>query len=476
MLPMALHATNRRGLAALCGCVVLLVACSGDTGSTAASEAPAPSTSVSPDPSPATAERSGRCGGPRVQPPDDVPRYDMSLRVDPVEGVVTGRSVVTFVADRPTRRVVFRLWPNGPRLAAEGAELVVEDAALRGGGGKVERPDPTTLVFELDEKLPAGDDVVAELRWRLELPGAILDRISQNGDSIRLGSFFPILSWEGERGWATDPPTTTLAESSTSPTADFDVSIEVPPDLDVIASGREQKPGRWAGRDLRDFAVAVGRFDIARATVDAPRPVEVTVGVAEGLSSSDEDFARAVERALKDLSTRYGPYPWPTLTMAVMPDLGRSGIEYPSMIFQGDDSLRWATTHEVAHSWFYGLVGNNQARDPWLDEGVTSWAQARGDDILGYFRDYELAGGARGRLGRSMRFWDGHEADYYDGVYVQGVKALDALGKARRVDCALRRYVAANAYGVATTEDLVEALEESFPRAGRVLKRFGARP
>lgn len=399
----------------------------------------------------------------------------MSIRIDPSVGTVVGTSEVTFVADRATRRLVFRLWPNGPRLAAEGTELVVEDAALRGAGGSVERPDPTTLVFELDDRLPPGETVVAELRWRLDLPGAILDRISQNGDSIRLGSFFPILSWEGARGWATDPPTTTLAESSTSPTADFDVLIDAPEELDVIATGQKEGPGQWTAQDVRDFAVAAGRFDITKTTVDAPDPVEVTVGIAEGLDSSKRDFADAIARALKDLSRRYGPYPWPALSMAVMPDLGRAGIEYPSMIFQGDDSLEWATTHEVAHSWFYGLVGNNQARDPWLDEGVTSWAQARGDGLLGYFRDYELSEAASGELGRPMGFWDGHEPDYYDGVYAQGVKALDALGKARRVDCALRRYVAENAYAVATNEDLLDALRESFPRAARVLKRFGAR-
>ena len=400
----------------------------------------------------------------------------MSLVVDPGTGVVTGTSRVTFVAERATRRLVFRLWPNGPRLASEGAELVVEKAGLVGANGAVERPDPTTLVLELGRRLDPGEPATARLRWRLELPGAILDRISQNGDSIRLGSFFPILSWEGERGWATDPPTTTLAESSTSPTADFDVTIEVPAGLDVIATGREKAAGEWAAEDVRDFAVAVGRFDTVLVKVDAGRRVNVVIGVAEGLDPDPQDFAQTVERALQDLSRRYGAYPWPTFSMAIVPDLGRSGIEYPAMVFQGEDSLRWATTHEVAHSWFYGLVGNNQARDPWLDEGVTSWAQARGDRILGYFRDYELTDASRGRLRRSMPFWDRHEDDYYAGVYVQGVKALDSLGEPRRVDCALKRYVAQNAYGVATTVDLLAALEPSFPRAARVLARFGARP
>ena len=412
---------------------------------------------------------------PRAGPPDDVPHYDMSIRVDPGAGTVAGRSEVTFVGERRTRRLVFRLWPNGPRLAAEGTELTVQKAALVDARGSIEYADATTLVFELRRHLPAGDEITARLRWRLDLPGSIYDRISSRGESIRLGSFFPILSWEGERGWATDPPTTTLAESSTSPTADFDVTIRVPKGLDVVATGREKARGEWVAEDVRDFAVAVGRFDHVRRTVAAPRPVDVTVGVAEGLDVRGEEFAAAVARALRDLSRRYGAYPWPTFSMAVVPDLGRSGIEYPTMVFQGEDSLRYATTHEVAHSWFYGLVGNNQARDPWLDEGVTSWAQARSDGILGYFRDYDVPEAAQGRLRSEMTFWDGHEDAYYGGAYAQGVKALDALGDPRRTDCALRRYVAVNAYDVATDADLVDALRSVHPHAKRVLARFDER-
>ncbi|HEX2057451.1 MAG TPA: M1 family aminopeptidase [Actinomycetota bacterium] len=436
---------------------------------------PAPVTER-PQPSPPATEEARGCETPtRSAPPDAAPHYDMSIRVDPRAGVVSGRSTVTFVGDRATRRLVFRLWPNGPRLAGEGTELTVENATLVEGRASVASPDPTTLVFDLRRRLRPGDEVTARLRWRLVLPGPIYDRISNRGDTVRLGSFFPILSWEGERGWATDPPTTTLAEASTSPTADFDVTIRAPQGLDVIATGREEGGGRWSAQDVRDFAVAVGEFRTVRYKLELPRPVDVVVGVATGLDRDPRDFADAIERALKDLSRRYGPYPWETLSMAIVPDLGRSGIEYPTMIFQGRNSLRTATTHEVAHSWFYGLVGNNQARDPWLDEGVTSWAQARGDGILDYFRDFEVSGAAAGQLGRGMTFWDAREESYYAGVYAQGVKALDALGDPPRTDCALRRYVAVNAYGVATPADLVDALRETYPRAERILARFGVR-
>ncbi|HEX2295150.1 MAG TPA: hypothetical protein VHN37_07570, partial [Actinomycetota bacterium] len=183
----------------------------------------------------------------RNRPPENVPHYTMSLRVHPRAGRVKGISWVQFVADRPTRRIVVRLWPNGPRLAAEGARLVVHDMSADVRSDEdlpvEQQPDPTTHVLELRRSVRPGEAVDVRIRWTLQLPGPILDRISRNGDAIRLGSFFPILAWEGRRGWATDPPTTTLAEASTSPTANFEVSIEAPQHLDVVATGEEVGPG-----------------------------------------------------------------------------------------------------------------------------------------------------------------------------------------------------------------------------------------
>ena len=74
-----------------------------------------------------------------------------------------------------------------------------------------------------------------------------------------------------------------------------------------------------------------------------------------------------------------------------------------------------------------------------------------------------------------MPYWNRQgDGDYVRGVYVQGAKALESLGPARLVDCALRGYVAANAYRVADVDDLATALERVFPNARAVLDRFGA--
>ena len=46
-------------------------------------------------------------------------------------------------------------------------------------------------------------------------------------------------------------------------------------------------------------------------------------------------------------------------------------------------NLSYLVTHEIAHQWFYGLVGNDQAREPFADEAPTDFV-AR--DVLGMRR------------------------------------------------------------------------------------------
>jgi hypothetical protein len=198
---------------------------------------------------------------------------------------------------------------------------------------------------------------------------------------MRLGSFLPLLAWEPGRGWATDPPTSGFAEAATSPAADWSVGIGVPEGVDVLATGRPGPDGRWQAVAARDFAVSVGRFRTASATVEAPHPVEVTVGVHEGIAEDPADYLARVSEALVRLAGWYGPYPWETYSLAITPDL-RGGIEFPGHVMQGPDSIGRTTPHEVAHMWFYGLVGNNQAQHPWLDEGLATWAEGRLEGTL----------------------------------------------------------------------------------------------
>jgi aminopeptidase N len=143
-------------------------------------------------------------------------------------------------------------------------------------------------------------------------------------------------------------------------------------------------------------------------------------------------------------------------------------------VMQGPGTLG-VTSHEVAHQWFYGLVGNNQGRDPWLDEGVTSWAEARFEERLERFKARAMPPEARNMLGQPMAYWAERRQAYQDGVYIQGAQALAALGDPDLVDCALRVFVAVNAHRIARQADLVRAASAVFPDAPATLAAYGVK-
>jgi Peptidase family M1 domain len=464
------------------GLSLVAAACSGDSGGGLAVEesggppaaAGAAPTTVPRSLPPAT---SPACPNPPppAAPREDRPRYALRVDVRTPERRVDGDLRVRFVPDLDTDRLVFRLWPNGPALADAGGRLETGPVTVGGREAPASRDDGTTLVVRPEGGLRAGQAVEVAMPWNLRLPASSGDRVSVDGEAVRLGSFFPVLSWEPGVGWSTDPSTGGFAEDSTSPTADFDLTVTVPDGVTVLASGVSDRPGHWTATAVRDVAISVGRFRLASGTAQAPDPVAVTVGVHQGMSDSPDAYRDQVVDVLEDFSRRFGPYAWDSFSLALTPGLGDAGIEYPAHVMQGAGSLGSTTSHEVGHQWFYGLVGNRQGRDPWLDEGLATWAEARFERTLGALRAFDLPEEARGHLTEPMTYWADHFFSYYEGVYVQGALALGALGDPDLVDCALRVYVAQDAFGIARPRDLVEATAAVFPDAATVLGRFGVR-
>ncbi len=70
---------------------------------------------------------------------------------------------------------------------------------------------------------------------------------------------------------------------------------------------------------------------------------------------------------------------------------------------------------------------------------------------LAFYTTVRIPSVAAGHLGAPMTYWDRCQAAYFAGVYAQGVQVLESFGPQPKIECALRRYVAANAYGIATT-------------------------
>ena len=330
--------------------------------------------------------------------------------------------------------------------------------------------NPTTAFLNTDDLTP-NRRVTIKVAFSLTLPGLADDRLSRSGTTVRLGSWLPLLSWEPGYAWTLEPPTTNDAEASTTIAADFDVHFTAPAGLTVLGSGEQVGEHHWKAPAMPDWAATIGRFNLVEGRAGS---VPVVVGIETSMGESPTTYLNRVIASVQALSARYGAYPYPALTLAVTPGL-RGGIEYPGHIMQGPATNARTTPHEVAHQWFYSLVGSDQGRDPWLDEGLASWAEAVINNTFRSFITRPIPADGRNRIGQPMTFWDQHAASYYRSVYVQTVQALNAIGlPIPAIDCALARFVAANTYRVATPMDLLHALETVAPNARTVLVRYGA--
>ena len=422
--------------------------------------------------------------GERAAPAPDRPVVDLDFRLEDDLSTVTGTETVTFTPDLPVEELWFRLIPNAPQSA--GNRLRVED--VRGdnvaGGEHVDadaEPGTPGGLYRVDLVTPvaAGQSVQVVLDFILRLATgrtpAGFDRLAARDGASWWASGFPLLTWEPGVGWARDPFVQVSGETTASAVADTTIQVSAPEELVVLMTGVQEEPrpsggGRrvWESREpvARDVHVAVGQFETA--TVDAGQTA-VTVGVWPDADTSAEDVADDTVEAIRQMEGRFGPFPYPSLTVALVGDDG-GGEEFSSSILLGDDSFD-LVVHEVAHMWFYGMVGNSAYRDPWIDEAFASYAES----VVSEPDDVEEDLGIRGDVGGTMSDFADQD-DYESRVYSKGAAALwsarEAAGE-EAFDQAVRCYVDAQAWAITRPQDLARALG-GLPSALDVLVEAGA--
>ena len=489
-----------RSAAAVSVGLLLAAACGGGADGTSGEAVPAgPSptatstapTSTAAAPAALTAAPA-ECPATYAAPDPRRPQLTLAFAVDRDGRTVHGRQRVQFTPDRSTNEIVLRLWANSPRSVAAGGGTRV--TALRwdlGAGWAMERAgagagSPGTLLrIRLRSTVPAGTTLRGELSFVLRLPVGANDRWGSRNGTQWWATGFPLLAWERGRGWAQEPATSAFAEATTS--EDFrlvDLAVTAPATSQVIATGRRttlqtladgRRTTRFTAESVRDAAIAVGRFRTASTAVSG---VPVYVGVAPGLRDDPARVASVLSGAITAHRGRFGPFPYPQLATAVVTDI-TGGIEYPGAILLGTDQLNDPTaSHEVAHEWFYGLVGDNQGRDPWLDESFATYAEALHRGTGSYYESRPVPAAGVNRVGWPMTYWEQHRTDYYRSVYVQGAAALLRARRtvgAAAFDEALRCHVARMARRIATPADL-EASFAHLPDVIRILREVGALP
>jgi hypothetical protein len=342
------------------------------------------------------------------------------------------------------------------RVAAGGRELASRAPAQLRAGEPGFAVVGTLMEMRLPEPIPPGGSASFELAWEYEVPPAGTFRTAWEdalgGRAFQVAQWYPqIAVYDDLRGWNRAPY---LGDGEFYlEYGSFDVAITLPAGWLVGATGTLENPGevltpearerlaaalgtdavtrvvteydldggsatlpsqdgqltwRFRARDVRDFAfVASDRYvwDATRAIVPdgagGSRAVPVHALYRPG-APGWEEAARYTQHSLEYLSERAIPYLYPQITTGEGPVFG---MEYPMVSFIGKSvdpvALYGVIAHEVAHQWFPMMVGTDEARYAWLDEGIASHWDAIAteaffpevDIIGGYIRSYlSLAG------------------------------------------------------------------------------------
>ena len=329
-----------------------------------------------------------------------LPHYSIEVTVNPKESLVRGSQVVSYVNrdTLPQTEVYFRLFPN---LTAYGGEMTVSDVRVDGRTAWTDLlVEHTALRVPLPEPLGPGQRAVVELDFQILVPRQpfgygqfVLDR-----EIMALANFFPLIpAFDRENcdrfgkcdgGWNIEYPVP-YGDAVFSETALFDLRVTAPAGWIVAASGstigRETNAAgdvTWhvVSGPMRDLNLVLSpRFQVSSTEIDG-----ITLR-SYYLPEHEDGGTRVLEwaaAAMAFFDGRFGPYPFAEFDIVETPTVA-GGIEYPGLIVmpihsyeQSSFFFQWATVHEVAHQWWYSVVGNDQQDEPWLDEALAQYSTA----------------------------------------------------------------------------------------------------
>jgi len=381
--------------------------------------------------------------------------YDAKLHIDwtPRRVKVDERIAVTNTSGGPIDRV--ELNTVAARLGSMRYMSVLVD-----GTHVAARVSDQTLIVPLGGILPAGASTTLRVRFyatlRTSLGGSNWLFAKANG----IIDMYRWLPWISKAVPFTRPnhgdPFVTPVSPFVRVTVQSDRRLVLATTGDQVSVSADGLTRVFEARQVRDFTVtAATDYRTATRKVGA-----TTVKVFYRAGTSGAAMLDAAADALGVLGAKLGAYPYPTFK--VVQSAGAYGMESPGLVWiptgTPSGNLRYLTTHETSHQWFYGLVGNDQSRHPFADEAA---ADAVTRKILGMRRASHCA---TGRLDRSIYSYT--SACYYEIVYIQGGNLLDTVRTRMGTTVwwnALKSYVAANRYGLVTSRTLLDALDDATP-------------
>lgn len=310
-------------------------------------------------------------------------QYFLNLQVDVSASRVSGRQVVRYtnLEEVPLKDLYLRLFPNTPGY---GGQMRVAHLTLNDRPASPEvRLDGSALRLLLNPPLTPLQTVTLTMEFTVSVPltdAVDYAQFAHIGGVMALPNVYPLIPVYDDEGWNVEVAPD-YGDAVYSDVASYRVEVTAPPTMTLIATGvcAADAPGRWrceADR-VRDFALVLGEdYATVGQVVDG---VQVNSYFYPADRDGGLEALRVAANALTLYSRLFGPYPYGELDVVETPTRA-GGIEYPTLVvisehlYRGHPRLEWVVAHEVAHQWWYGVVGNDQVDAPWLDEALTQYS------------------------------------------------------------------------------------------------------
>lgn len=359
--------------------------------------------------------------------------------------------------------------------------------------------DGNILYILFPDALYPNEDISINIDFTVNLPN-VHHRFGYGNNTVNVANFYPIACVfnNGEFDTSTyhyngDP--------FYSDMGNYNITLTAPADFIIANTGyvKDRKKislqhseeenvlknvYKIEAKVVRDFAIVLSKeFNVLTEKFQ-----NVEVKYYYFSDPSPEESLEISVNALKTFSKMIGNYPYSTLSV-VESNFVHGGMEFPNLVYISNEYTsnkqiyRQIIVHEIAHQWWYNLVGNSEVSHSWLDEGLTEYSTALffelnpqyeiskehliGTAYISYSLFIQLYEKVYGEVDTTMNR-DLHdfnsEQEYTQIAYVKGMLLFDSvreiLGYKKFIKC-LQFYFSENIYKNATPADLIRCFEKA---------------
>ena len=450
--------------------------------------------------------------------------YDLDIVYDDYNKTLLGKEKLNYVnnSDSTLEYICFHLYPTAFKQGSRQSVISLNEykACYYNGSsyGDIEiisvlNSDEESLNFEfcgddenilkvfLSKELEPNKNTEIQIDFFVKLPN-INHRFGYGENTINVANFYPIVCVY-ENGQFFEKGYHSNGDPFYSQMANYNVKITYPSNLTIAHTGKLQNNtdtscdfnidnqvvqtactvSNVCATKVRDFAFVLSeKFEVISANQD-----ETQIQYYYYNDTKPEQSLQTAIDAVKTFNGLFKKYPYSTLSV-VEANFVHGGMEYPNLVYISDSISDYASyqnviVHEIAHQWWYNLVGSNSFDNGWQDEGLTDYStalfyeknpqynQSKDEIITNAVKNYsffvDIYSSVYGKLDTSMtRALDEYPTspEYVYVAYVKSMLMFDSLRELIGDESffkGLRLYFDQYCYKEATPKNLIACFEKA---------------